>query len=303
MKNNLVIVSGRTNISLSKKISLKLNAELVIVDTKYFPNGEKRIKINTRLKGKKVIIVQSFRDSIDEKIVETLLICDAVQLLEPLEISLIIPRLPYSLQNKVFKNGEPLSVRVIAGVLSSLPLKRLILLDIHDQQSLDYFRCNTTNINSADLYYDYLKNKVSKGNWQLVIPDTGSVKRSMKLIRMLNLDMFKLTKFRDRLSGAVTIKKTTGEIKSHKLIVIDDGIITGRTCKKTADLISKINKQAEIVYLATHGILVDGAQEVIDKCNNISQVVITNSIPFKVVSKKIKVLDVSPVVAKIVLSD
>ena len=64
MKNNLVIVSGRTNISLSKKISLKLNAELVIVDTKYFPNGEKRIKINTRLKGKKVVIVQFHQASV-----------------------------------------------------------------------------------------------------------------------------------------------------------------------------------------------------------------------------------------------
>ncbi|PJC42800.1 MAG: ribose-phosphate pyrophosphokinase, partial [Candidatus Pacebacteria bacterium CG_4_9_14_0_2_um_filter_36_8] len=124
------IIAGSSSPKLAENIALQLNAPLVDCDIDTFANGEKRIHISNTVKNQDVLIIQSFSKPVDDRIIETALIADALERLGAHEINLFIPWFGYSFQDKVFMPGEPLSAKVIAKIIESTCIKKVYLLDL-----------------------------------------------------------------------------------------------------------------------------------------------------------------------------
>src|SRR5690606_38305320 len=111
-----------------------------------FPNGEKRVWIKDKVRGENITIVQSFSEPTDEHIMEFLLLTDALERMGARHINVVIPWLGYSLQDKVFREGEAIAAKVVANLISHAYVKRVFLLDVHNTSIPGFFSVPTHHL-------------------------------------------------------------------------------------------------------------------------------------------------------------
>lgn len=290
------LISGSSNLPLATKIANYLNIEIVDIEITKFDNGEKRIWIKDRIEGEDICLVQSFDKPVDENIIETLLIIDALERAGVKHINFIIPWMGYSLQDKVFRDGEPIAAKVIANMISNTYVKRVSLLDLHNSSIPGFFSIPTNHILALKPFAQYVENNFDLDEAIIVSPDFGGLKRAHTFADTLSLELENIDKHRDLYTGKVTPKGISGDVKDKVCLIYDDVINTGGTVVETAKFLK--NKGAkEVHFLITHGLFAGkGLEKMMDE--NIDSVVITNSVHHKDLPQKIKVIDVAPVLGE-----
>lgn len=287
------LISGSSNLNLAKKIADNLNIELVASKITKFSNDEKRVWIQDQLRGENVAVVQSFVKPVDEMIMETLLMIDALERLGVRHVSLVIPWMGYSLQDKVFRRGEPISAKVIANLISNAYVKRTLLMDLHNDSIPAFFDIPTNYLTALNLFADFAKDNFDLKQTVIVSPDFGGLKRARKFARMLELDLVNIDKTRDLKTGKVNAVDLHGNVKDKEVIILDDVIVSGGTVVESAALL-KENGAKQVMFIASHGLLTGDAQEKIEQ-SQVDQVIITNSIAHDKLTNKISTLDISSV--------
>ena len=155
-----IILSGLSNKPLARSVARKNGLKLAKVEFKYFPNGEKCVRIITPVKGKHVMIVQSLSNPPDENIIELALLSDAARRAGAKSITAIIPWLGYSPQDKVFRKGEALSAEVIIKMLDYIGIDKFLLYDLHSTKILPKFRSLIEHKTAMPLFIDYFRHIV-----------------------------------------------------------------------------------------------------------------------------------------------
>lgn len=297
------IISGSSNTKLAQDLVKTLqetNPQISLIDCQIekFANDEKKIwiKDENKVHGQKVCLVQSFSKPVDENIIETLLIIDALERLGAKEISIIIPWMGYSFQDKVFRDGEAIAAKVVASLMSSKLITRVFLLDLHNDSIPGFFSVSTYHLSARNLFIDYLKNNNLLENASVVSPDFGGLKRARVFANQLNLPLLNIDKSRDLYTGEVTANGLHGgEIKGKNAIVFDDAIMSGSTVVKTAELLKK-EGASKVIFIATHGIFCKNGIETINQ-SEVDLVLIGDSILQKETSNKIKYVQLAPLFA------
>lgn len=295
------IISGSSNLELAKSITADLNqkiptqnSQLIQVEITKFPNDEKRvwIKDENKVRGQKICIVQSFSKPVDENLIETLLIIDALERLGAREVSLVIPWMGYSLQDKVFREGESIAAKVVADMISNSFVSRVFLLDLHNPSIPGFFSVPTYHLSAGNLFVNYLKTNNLLDNAVVVSPDFGGLKKSRTFAKQLDLPLLNVDKSRDLKTGLVTAHSLRGgEIAGKNALLFDDVIVSGSTAAETAALLKK-EGALSVIFTATHGIFCsDGLNTVAQ--SEIDRVVISNSIAQTEKIGKIKQIDLS----------
>ncbi len=301
----MYIISGSSNPQLAKKIVTKLNAsakhqhfQLIPIQISKFANDEKRIWINDNqiLKNQEVCLIQSFNAPVDEHIIETLLIIDALERLGAKSVTLIIPWLGYSLQDKVFRPGEAIAAKVVADVISNRFVERVFLLDLHNSSIPGFFSVPTYHLFADEVFIDYLKREINLDQALVASPDFGGIKRARIFAEKIGLDIVNIDKSRDLKTGQVTAHDLHGpSVKDKTVVVLDDVIISGGTVIESAALLKK--KGANKVYfMASHGVFCNGLQDI--SRSEVDQIVVSNSIQQKQKNAKLKILDISSIFAQ-----
>lgn len=295
------IISGSSNLELAKSIVATLNqkiptqnSQLIQVEITKFANDEKRIwiKDENKVRGQKICLVQSFSKPVDENIVETLLIIDALERLGAKEVSLIIPWMGYSLQDKVFRDGEAIAAKVIADMISNSFVSRVFLLDLHNPSIPGFFSVPTYHLSAENLFIDYLKTNDHLNNTVVVSPDFGGLKASRSFAKKLDLPLLNIDKSRDLKTGLVTAHALRGgEIAGKNAIIFDDVIVSGGTAAQAANLLKK-EGALKVIFAATHGIFCNNGINIIAQ-SEIDHLVISNSITQTEKVNKIKKIDLS----------
>lgn len=290
------IISGSSNTPFAKNLASHL--ELPIIDCKInrFSNGEKRVWIKGDVRGNNITLVQSFSNPVDENIIETLLIVDALERMGARNINLVIPWMGYSLQDKVFRSGEPISAKVIANLISQTYISRVFLLDLHNKSIPGFFSVPTQYLTANDLYVQYVKDNFDLQKAVIASPDFGGLKRARDFSKDLNIELVNIDKTRDLDSGEVTADKLHGNVSNKDVLIFDDVIVSGSTVIESARIL-KENGASSVHFMATHGIFTGSAIENLEQ-SQIDSVVITNSIYHTNLSGKIKILDSSPIFAE-----
>lgn len=285
------IISGSSNIALASKIAQQLSLSLIDVEISQFANGEKRVWIKESVRGENICLIQSFSHPTDEHIMEFLLMTDALERLGARHISLLIPWMGYSLQDKVFRDGEPIAAKVVANLVSNSYVKRAFLLDLHNTSTPGFFSIPTEYLTATNLFAQYVRENFNLNESMIASPDFGGLKRARFFANQLNLDLVNIDKQRNLKTGEVTAIGVHGNVKDKIILIFDDCILSGGTVVEAAEILKKEGAK-QVHFLSTHGLFTGEAKEMLQK-SKVDSVVVTNSIHQVALPDKIKVIDVS----------
>lgn len=290
------LITGTSNPTFATQLQNLLQLETVPVDISLFPNGEKRVWIREMVAGENIIFVQSFSHPTDQNIMEFLLITDALERLGARHVHAIIPWMGYSLQDKVFRTGEPIAAKVVADLVSNSYIKRATLLDIHNSSVPGFFSIPTQNLSAIQLFANYARGNFDIDSLVVASPDFGGLKRARMFADNLSVRLVNVDKHRDLATGDVTAQSLQGgSVEGKTVVVFDDSILSGGTVLEACKLLKDKGAQS-VHFMATHPVFTEGALEKLQD-ESIDSVVITNTIEHQSLPEKITVLDASPLFA------
>lgn len=290
------IFSGTSNKPLAEKIAKKLGIDLSAIEIHIFPDGEKRIRLLDKVVGESCVVVQPTSPNPDGNYMELFFIVDALKRSGASSVTVVIPYLGYQRQDHVFRDGEAVSLEVIATLLKWGGVDEIIAFDLHSIKIPEIFKIKLNHLSALPLFAQEIK-KIGN-NTVLISPDMGGVRRIKILSKMLsNMPYAVIEKNRDLATGEVTMSGVTGNIKENAIIV-DDMISTGNTIIKAANLLG--NRGAKNIYVfATHAVFSEKAPGILQE-SGIKKVYVTDTI-FVPESKrfpKLEILSVSKLIAE-----
>ncbi|MEM0045495.1 MAG: ribose-phosphate diphosphokinase [Desulfurococcaceae archaeon] len=252
------MIIGYPGYWLTEELSRAIEADLLTVQEKVFPDGELYIKLTApeKIASQDVIVVSTLFPEQDRRLFKTLLIINAAKNAGAKKVIALIPYLAYSRQDKVFLPGEPISACLVTKSLRVAGANVLITVDVHSTRVLECFEGPVINVVVSDVLVaralSYLEKPV------IIAPDKGALERAFIAARVHGLDYDYLIKQRDRVTGTVMYTPRELSIKGRDVIMVDDIISTGGTISEASKMLLE-NGARKVVVAATHGLLVGDA--------------------------------------------
>ena len=285
----MIIIGCSNGKHLAEKIAKKLKAPYSELEVKKFPDGEIKIRFLSNVKGRVVVLVQSFYGAINDCVVEVIFAAETAKDLGAKKVLLMAPYFPYLRQDKRFKSGECISIEVIGKIMSRY-LDKIFIIDphLHRERTLsDIFSIKNEKLTANPYIADYIKKNIK--NPLIVGPDWESYKWAQRVAKKIGCEHVILEK--KRYSGRkvkVTLNKKI-KIENKNIVFVDDIISTGNTIIEAVKNLRKLGAK-KFNCIAVHGIFVENALEKLRKAD--VNVVTTNTIPNKVAK-----IDVSGLIA------
>lgn len=274
---SIIIVSCSGGKHISKKLSRKLKAEYCELELKKFPDNEINIKFTKNISNKRVVLVQSFYDDINDKIVETLFAAHTAKELGAKKVELVSPYFPYWRKDKRFKPGECVSIQVMKKLFSVFDKIYIVEPHLHRIKNIKTIFPQGVKISVGKYLVNYI-HKLKIHDILFMGPDMESSQWVKELTHGLGKNTIILSK--ERFSSKkvkVTLPKNV-KIKKETVIIVDDIISTGHTMLETIKLLRKM-KLKRIYCIAIHGVF---AEDALKRLRKYSKVVATNTIPNRV---------------------
>ena len=297
---NQLIFSGSSNIKLSESIVKKLDKKLGDISLSTFSDGEISVQINENVRGKDTFVIQSTSAPAEKNLMELILISDALKRASAKSITAVMPYFGYARQDRRVRSARvPISARVIAEMLESVGISRIITLDIHSEQIQGFFSFPVDNIYTSNIMSKVVSGKYNVDDLQVVSPDTGGVLRARSVAKTLGVqDLAIIDKRRERANESEVLN-IIGDIDGKVCIVPDDMIDTAGTLSNASHAL-KDKGAKEVIAFITHPVLSGNAIENINS-SAIDKLIVSNSIDIGDKSKKcpkIDVFDVSEVLSE-----
>jgi len=289
----VLIVGGPAANSVDEKLAEITRYRLVKIVHKVFPDGESYVRYPVSVKGEDIVIVQSLYAPQDKHFLELLLMIDAALVLGAERVIAVVPYLAYSRQDRMFLEGEAVSVRTILKTLRNLGTYAFVTVDIHKEYSLKHFGERAYNVTAMEEIAKHIKKQFPDIENPLVLsPDKGALIHASRVAKILNSEYDYLEKERDRVTGEIRVKPKELSVNGRDVIIVDDIISTGGTIALATTSVLKQGARRVIVG-CTHPLLIGNAREKLRKAG-INYLVATDTIP----SEYSKVT-VAPVIAKL----
>ena len=296
--NNVKIFSGSSNLELASKIAEKIGLQLGKAEIQRFKDGEVYIEIEETVRGRDVFVVQSTSEPVNENLMELLIFVDALRRASAKTINVIIPYYGYARQDRKSKPREPITSKLVANLLTTAGVNRVITMDLHADQIQGFFDIPVDHMQGLPLMAKYFKEKGFYGDDIVVVsPDVGGVKRARKLAEKLDCKIAIIDKRRPK-PNIAEVMNLIGEVEGKIAIFIDDMIDTaGTICNAAQALIEK--GAVEVYACATHAVFSGPALERLKK-SAFTRVVITDSIylPEEQRFDKLRILSTSKMFAE-----
>jgi ribose-phosphate pyrophosphokinase len=275
---DVAIIAGPSSVDLGTAIARHLDAELVPVHLKIFPDGESKIKVR-KVEKNHCIIVQSTYPPTDRHLLQALMMLERCSKDGSANVWAVMPYMAYSRQDREFLDGEVVSAALVAKLVENVGTKKLITVDVHSPDSLSYYTIDTQNISAVGLLAEYAAGKIKPNAPIVVSPDLGGTKRAAEFAKILGTDMIALTKSRDKDTAQVFIeeKELDSNVVGRDLILLDDMISTGESIVESCKFLKKY-KPNKIYAMCTHALLIGDAMTRINSAG-VDEIISTNSIP------------------------
>jgi ribose-phosphate pyrophosphokinase len=299
-RKSLMLLSGRAYPELADEIAEELGVTVTPTTARDFANGETFIKPDESVRGSDAFVIQSFTVPINQWVMESLILVDALKRASAKRITVVAPFYPYARQDKKHRGREPISARLIADLFKTAGAHRLMSIDLHTAQIQGFFDGPVDHLFAMPLLVDYIRDKYRGVDFTVVSPDTGRVRMAEQWSdRLGGAPIAFVHKTRDPLvPNQVVAKRVVGDVDGRSCLLIDDMIATGSTIVKAADMLFDAGA-FEVVVAATHGELTPPATDRL-KNSRIGEVIITNSLPIRSEQSfdHLTVLSVAPLIAR-----
>ena len=292
------ILSGTSNIKLSKDISKKLKLKLVNTNIKRFADGEIFIEINENIRGNSVFVIQSTSNPANDNLMELLLIIDALKRSSAKNITAVIPYFGYARQDRKVAPRTSISAKVVANLITNAGASRVVTVDLHAGQIQGFFDMPVDNLFTTPLFAKYIKKKFKTKKIICVSPDVGGVQRTRGLATRIKADLAIIDKRRPR-PGQSQVMNIIGNVKGKTCIIVDDIIDSGGTIVNAVSALKKAGA-VEVYVFITHAVLSGDAVKKI-KNSKIKKLIITDTIDNSQKIKnnnKIEVLSISSLMSE-----
>jgi ribose-phosphate pyrophosphokinase len=291
-----MIFSGTANPELSKEISEYLEIPLSAATINRFSDGEINIQIAESVRGKDVYIIQPTSAPANANLMELLIMVDALKRSSAKSITAVLPYYGYARQDRKAAPRVPISAKLVADMMEVAGVTRVVTVDLHASQIQGFFNIPVDNLYGASLFIDYIKEK-NLPNPIIASPDIGGVARARYFAEHLGLDMVIVDKRREK-ANVAEVMNIIGSVEGKDVILIDDMIDTAGTMVKGAKAL-KANGATSVMACCTHPVLSGPAFERINS-GEIDELLVSNTIPLKEQSPKIKVLSTASLLGEVI---
>jgi len=296
LKEHFKLISGTANKKLAEEVAKILKVPLTPVEIKRFHDGEIYCRVLESVRGCDVYVIQPTSPDASLNLMELLILVDALKRSSPDKITAVIPYYGYCRQDKKTKPREPITAKLVANMIETAGVDRVIMFDLHVAQVQGFFDIPSDNLDVIPLFADYIANKKLK-DIVVVSPDAGGAARARSFGKVLNAPIAIIDKRRPE-QNVAQVENVIGDVKGKTAFLVDDIIDTAGSITEAANILLKFGAK-EAYALATHGVLSNPAIENINK-SKIKEVVVTNTIdiPKEKLISKIKVISIAPLLAE-----
>lgn len=290
--DKLAIFSGNAHPELAKSICKYLKVKLSNALVGRFSEGEIRVKINDNVRGKDVFIVQPTCPPPNDNLMELLIMIDALKRSSSQRITAVVPYFGYARQDRKDQPRVPITAKLVANLLTTAGADRILTMDLHAGQIQGFFDIPVDHLLAVGVFIDYLL-KLKLKDAVVVSPDVGGIKMARAYAKRLSADLAIIDKRRDSPEKTEAMY-ILGEVEGRNAIIVDDLIATGSSLIEAVQALRKA-KTKSVHAAITHGVLSGPAIERLDKCKDLKELLITDSIPLDDHKKhpRIKVLSVA----------
>lgn len=287
------LFSGTNSRYLAEKIADYYQQPLGDLSVHRFSDGEMQPVINESVRGCYVFFIQStFAPS--ENLMELLLMMDAARRASASYITAVIPYFGYARQDRKDKPRVPISAKLIAEMLQAAGANRIMTMDLHADQIQGFFDIPVDHLKSEAIYIPYLQEQ-NLDHTIFASPDVGGVKRARTYAKHFEKNLVICDKYRKR-ANEVAGMTVIGDVEGGDVILVDDLVDTAGTLCRAAEIILKKGARS-VRALCTHPVLSGKAYENIEK-SPLTELLVTDTIPLKKESSKIKVLPTAKLFAR-----
>jgi ribose-phosphate pyrophosphokinase len=231
-------------------------ADIYHTSVSNFEDGELLVKINDgkKIRGEKVLIVQSISGNVNDAFMELMFAMDTVRALAAEEIYILVTYLGYSRQDRVETAAEAFSSKTISHFLSRDYVKRLFFIDLHAPQMLGFFNVPSVNFNTDEFFVKKIERSYNPSEVVLVSPDAGNVKSIVSISNAINADYGVAIKCRPAPNENRILSIVGGNVQDKVCIILDDIVDSAGTLQNVAEKLSEQGAKEVIAYI-THPVL------------------------------------------------
>ncbi len=279
---------------LGEKIALHYGTDLGSIHFSRYSDGEFQPSYEESIRGARIFVIGSTNPS-SENLMEMLLMLDAAKRASARHITAVIPYFGWARQDRKDKPRVPIAAKLIAKMLEAAGATRIITMDLHADQIQGFFEKPVDHLFASTMFLPYVKS-LGLDNLTIASPDMGGSKRAYAYSKALQSDVVICYKQRAK-ANVISHMELIGDVTGKNVILVDDLVDTAGTLTKAADLMME-RGAISVRAMATHALMSGNAYEKVEN-SQLKELIITDTIPLKKESEKIKVLSCAELFADV----
>jgi len=282
------IFTGRSSRIIASSICEAIGAKLGDQNIIEFSDGEFEPSFNESIRGANIFLVQSTMPPADN-LMELLLMIDAARRASAYKIVAVIPYFGYARQDKKGKPRVPIGAKLIANLLRSSGVDRVMTMDLHADQIQGFFDIPVDHLYSSSVFIPYIQS-LDLPNLTIASPDMGGSNRANSYAKFLNSEIVICYKHREK-ANVVGKMLLIGDVKGKDVVLVDDMVDTAGTLTKAAELMVELGANS-VRAVCTHGVFSGPAYKRIDD-SALLDITVTDTIPKDHKSAKVNTISIA----------
>ncbi len=295
---DLVVVSGSTHRELAESIAARLGVSLGRVRFTRFSNENLKVCVEENVRDRDVFVVQTSCPPVNESLMETLILVDALRSASAGRITAVLPYFPYARSDKQDEPGISITARLVADLLVTAGAQRVIALDLHSPQAVGFFRVPVDHLTAIPALCEALLASEAPASRVVVATDIGEAKDAGRFAARMKLPLAVIDKRRTGDDEHAVPTAIAGDVRGRHALIVDDEIATGGTILEAAELVRKMGAES-VEAAVVHPVLSGHAIERL-RASSLRRLFVTDTIPLPPEKRdpRIEVVSVAPLLAE-----
>ena len=286
------IFAGTNSYYFAEKVCKSLGCSLGKMNIEHFADGEFSVSYEESIRGRDVFLIQSTFPNADN-LMELLLMVDAAKRASARSIVAVIPYFGWARQDRKDKPRVAIGAKLIADILNTAGINRLITMDLHADQIQGFFDVPVDHLYASGVFVDYMK-RLDLDRLVLATPDVGGTKRASAYAKFLEVPMVICYKLRKK-ANEISDMQLLGDVNGMDVVLVDDIVDTAGTITRAAEVMMN-NGARSVRAIASHAVMSDPATQRVND-SVLTEIIFTDSIPYTKESAKVKILSVAEMFA------